>query len=99
MTKTKICTLFYAQNFKYTRLIQIVSYQILLFLLLYNGGLPNHFDNYCTEIASAKNKTCFFPKYYLSRMKTSLGSAFFKVYWSQNLVWYCWKFEISFTLL
>jgi len=27
------------------------------------------------------------------------GPAFFKVYWSQNLVWYFWKFEIYLALL
>jgi len=45
----------------------------------YNGGLPNHFDNYFTEIASVhKYQTRFadLQKYYFPKMKRS---AFFKV--------------------
>jgi len=41
-----------------------------------NGGLPNHFDNYFAEIASVhKYQTRRAPlqKYYLPKMKTSLG--------------------------
>ena len=42
----------------------------------YNGGLPNHFDNYFAEVASVhkyKTRLASLQKYYLSRMKTSLG--------------------------
>ena len=42
----------------------------------YNGGLPNHFDNYFTEIASVhkyQKRLASLQKYYLPRMKTSLG--------------------------
>ena len=42
----------------------------------YNGGLPNHFDNYFAEIASAhkyRTRLASQQKYYLPRMKTSLG--------------------------
>jgi len=42
----------------------------------YNGGLPNHFDNYYAEIASVhkyQTRLASLQKYYLPRMKTSLG--------------------------
>ena len=39
----------------------------------YNGGLSNHFDNYFTEIASVHKYQTRLQKYYLLRMKTSLG--------------------------
>jgi len=42
----------------------------------YNGGLPNHLDNYFAEIASVhkyQTRLASLQKYYLSRMKTSLG--------------------------
>jgi len=42
----------------------------------YNDGLPNHFDNYFAEIASVnkyETRLVFLQKYYLPRMKTSLG--------------------------
>jgi len=42
----------------------------------YNGGLPNHFDNYFAEIASVhkyQTRLASLQKYYLPRMKTSLG--------------------------
>jgi len=42
----------------------------------YNGGLPNHFDNYFAEIASVhkyRTKLAFLQKYDLPRMKKSLG--------------------------
>jgi len=42
----------------------------------YNGGLPNHFDNYFAEIASIhkyQTRLASLQKYYLPRMKTSLG--------------------------
>ena len=42
----------------------------------YNGGLPNHFDNYFAEIASVHNyqtRLASLQKYYLPRMKTTLG--------------------------
>ena len=42
----------------------------------YNGGLPNHFDNYFAEIASVHNyqtRLSSLQKYYLPRMKTFLG--------------------------
>ena len=42
----------------------------------YNGGLPNHFDNYFAEIASVhkyQTRVASLQKYYLPRMKTSLG--------------------------
>jgi len=42
----------------------------------YNGGLRNHFDNYFAEIASVhkyQTRLASLQKYYLSRMKTSLG--------------------------
>ena len=41
-----------------------------------NGGLPNHFDNYFAEIASIhkyQTRLASLQKYYLPRMKTSLG--------------------------
>ena len=43
---------------------------------IYNGGLPNHFDNYFAEIASVHKyqaRLASLQKYYLPRMKTSLG--------------------------
>jgi len=42
----------------------------------YNGGLPNHFDNYFSEIASVhqyQTRLDSLQKYYLPRIKTSLG--------------------------
>jgi len=42
----------------------------------YNGGLSNHFDNYFAEIASVhkyQTRLASLQKYYLTRMKTSLG--------------------------
>jgi len=42
----------------------------------YKGGLPNHFDNYFAEIASVhkyQTRFAYLQKYYLPRMKTSLG--------------------------
>ena len=42
----------------------------------YNGGLPNHFENYFAEIASVhkyQTRLASLQKYYLPRMKTSLG--------------------------
>ena len=42
----------------------------------YNGGLPNHFDNYFSEIASVhkyQTRLASLQKYYLPRVKTSLG--------------------------
>ena len=41
-----------------------------------NGGLPNHFDNYFADIASVpkyQTRLASLQKYYLPRMKTSLG--------------------------
>jgi len=41
----------------------------------YNGGLPNHFDNYFAEIASVhkyQTRLASLQNYYLPRMKTSL---------------------------
>jgi len=42
----------------------------------YNGGLPNHFDNYSAENASVhkyQTRLASLQNYYLPRMKTSLG--------------------------
>jgi len=39
-----------------------------------------------------------FTKVLFPRNKNISGSALFKVHWSQNLVWYSWKFEIFFAL-
>jgi len=42
----------------------------------YNGGLPNHFDNYSAEIASVhkyQTRLASPQKYCLPRMKTYLG--------------------------
>jgi len=42
----------------------------------YNGGLPNYFDKYFAEIASVhkyQTRLASLQKYYLPRMKTSLG--------------------------
>jgi len=42
----------------------------------YKGGLPNYFDNYFAEIASVhkyQTRLASLQKYYLTRMKTSLG--------------------------
>jgi len=42
----------------------------------YNGGLPNHYDNYFAEIASVhkyQTRLASLQKYHLPRMKTSLG--------------------------
>jgi len=42
----------------------------------YNGGLPNHFDNYFAEIASVQKyqtRLASLQQYYWPRMKTSLG--------------------------
>ena len=42
----------------------------------YNGGLPNHFDNYFAEIASVhkyQTRLASLQKYYLPRMNTTLG--------------------------
>ena len=67
----------------------------------YNGGLPNHFDNYFSEIASVhkyQKRLASLQKYYLPRMKTSLGQLSLEVYWSENLVQHSGKFEIVFAL-
>jgi len=42
----------------------------------YSGGLPNHFDDYFAEIASVhkyQTRLASLQKYYLPRIKTSLG--------------------------
>jgi len=42
----------------------------------YNGGLPNHFDNFFTEIRSVhkyQTRCAALQKHYLLRIKTSLG--------------------------
>jgi len=42
----------------------------------YNGGSPNHFDNYFTEIASVnkyQTRLASLQKYYLPKMKTFRG--------------------------
>jgi len=47
----------------------------------YNGGLPNHFDNYFAEISSVhkyKKSLASLQKYYLPRTKTSLGQLSWK---------------------
>jgi len=47
----------------------------------HNRGLPNHFDNYFAEIASVhkyQTRLASLQKYYLPRMKTSLGQLSFK---------------------
>jgi len=47
----------------------------------YNGGSPNHFDNYFSEIASVhkyQTRLDSLKKYYLPRMKASLGQLFLK---------------------
>ena len=44
----------------------------------YNGGLPNHFDNYYAEIASV-HKYRFFAKILFTQNENVSGSAFFKV--------------------
>jgi len=58
----------------------------------YNGALPNHFDNYFAEIASVhkyQTRLASLQKYYLPRMKTSLGQfSLIKI-----LVW---KFGLTF---
>ena len=54
-------------------------FQLLAAKFMYsfhNGGLPNHFDNYFAEIASVhkyQTRLASLQKYYLPRMKTSLG--------------------------
>jgi len=56
----------------------------------YNGGLPNHFDNYFTEIASVhkyQTRLAALQKYYLPSMKTSLGQLFSK-YIGPIIWWY-----------
>ena len=55
----------------------------------YNGGLANHFDNYFAEIASPhkyQKRRAFLQKYCFTQNENISGSAFSKVYWSENLV-------------
>jgi len=55
-------------------LFQLSVAQFMCFF--YNGGLPNHFDNYFAEIASVhkyQTRLASLQQYYLPRMKTSLG--------------------------
>jgi len=57
--------------------------------------LPNHFDNYVTEIASVheyQTRLAALQKYYLLKRQRYLGQLPLK-YWSQNLVQYFWKSE------
>jgi len=52
--------------------------------------LPNHFDNYVTEIASVheyQTRLAALQKYYLLKRQRYLGQLPLK-YWSQNLVQY-----------
>ena len=86
--KTKTTVLYSKHN-----ILEIPDlFQLLVAKFMYsfcNGGLPNHFDNYFAEIASVhkyQTRLASLQNYYLPRMKTSRGSAFFKVYWSENLV-------------
>jgi len=67
----------------------------------YNGGLPNHFDNYFAEIASVhkyQTRLASLQKHYLPRMKTSLGQLSLKYIgpkiWSNKFG----KIEIIFAL-
>ena len=68
----------------------------------YSPLIPTHFDNYFAEIASVhkyQSRHASLQKYYLPRMKTSLGQLTLK-YMGPTL-WYThsWKFEIFFALL
>jgi len=55
------------------------SFQLSVAKFMYsfhNGALPNHFDNCFAEIASVhkyQTRLAYLQKYYLPRMKTSLG--------------------------
>jgi len=55
----------------------------------YNDGLPNHFDNYFAEIASVlkyQTRLSSLQKILFTQNENISGSAFFKVYWTENLV-------------
>ena len=73
--KTETTILF--SNHKILEIPGLFQLSIAKFMYsFYNGGLPNHFDNYFSEIASVhkyQTRLASPQKYYLPRMKTSLG--------------------------
>ena len=65
----------------------------------YNGGLPIHFDNYFAEIASVhkyQTRLASLQKYYLPRMKTSLGQL--SLNFIGPKIWSSGNIEIIFAL-
>jgi len=91
MKMTKLKHLYPILNHKILEIPDLLKLSVAKFMhSFYNDGLPNHFDNYSTEIASVhkyiSNKTCLFAKILFTQNVNVSGSAFFKVYWSQNLV-------------
>jgi len=73
--KTKTTVLYFKH--KILEIPDLLQLSVAQFMYsFYNGGLPNHFDNYFAEIASVHKyqlRLASLQKYYLPRMKTSLG--------------------------
>jgi len=73
--KTKT-TVFYSKH-KILEIPDLFQLSVAKFMYsFYKGGLPNHFDKYFAEIASVhkyQTRFAYLQKYYLPRMKTSLG--------------------------
>jgi len=73
--KTKT-TVLYSKR-KILEILNLFQLSVAKFMYsFYNGGLPNHFDNYFAEIASVhkyQTRLASLQKYYLPKMKTPLG--------------------------
>ena len=73
--KTKTTVLY--SNHKILEIHDLFQLSVAKFMYsFYNGGLPNHFDNYFAEIASVhkyQTRLASLQNYYWPRMKTSLG--------------------------
>jgi len=79
-------TIFYSKH-KIVEIPDLFKLSVAKFMYsFYNGGLPNHFNNYFAEIASVHKYQIRFvslQKYFFSQNENVSASAFFKVYWSQ----------------
>jgi len=73
--KTKSSTVYSEQQFLNIPDLFKLSVAKIMYSF-YNGGLSNRFDHYFTEIAAVhkyQTRSASLQKYYLPRMKTSLG--------------------------
>jgi len=86
--KTK-ATVLYSKH-KILEILDLFQLSVAKFMYsFYNGGLPNRFDNYFTEIASVhkyQTRLASLQKILFTQNENISGSAFFEVYLSENLV-------------